>query len=189
MPWLFLLFVVLPAVEIYLLIQLGELIGGLQTFGLILSTGLLGSYMAKKQGLAVWMELNKKLSTGQMPGNEIIDGAIILVSGTLLVTPGVITDLIGFLGLFPITRSLFRKLAQSVLKGNTGIRMSFGGFGGNQGFRGTAGGPFGSDSVRPDAQDPVLNSNGAPSKSASKSSTPPPVELSGKAKSKPSFDQ
>ncbi|HAY36361.1 MAG: FxsA family protein [Rhodothermales bacterium] len=116
MPWLFILFVVLPALELYLLIELGQLIGATNTFLLILGTGILGSYMAKSQGLAAWRRLNEKLSKGGIPGKELVDGAIILVSGTLLITPGVLTDIIGFLGLFPLTRNAIRSVAAKLFK-------------------------------------------------------------------------
>ena len=122
MPWLFLLFVVLPAFELYLLIQLGQLIGGLNTFFVIVATGLLGSYMAKTQGLAAWRALNTKLSSGQMPGKELMDGAIILVAGTLLITPGVLTDVVGFLGLIPVSRSFLRTAVSKLFK--TGMPLT-----------------------------------------------------------------
>ncbi|NQV72540.1 FxsA family protein [bacterium] len=189
MPWLLLLFVVLPAVEIYLLIQLGQLIGGLQTFGLILATGLLGSYMAKKQGLAVWTELNKKLASGQMPGTELIDGAIILVSATLLVTPGVVTDVIGFMGLFPNTRTLIRIFAQTFINGKSGISVNIGAFGGSHGYSSASSGQH---SNTPDGQtappSPQYSSSSKQESGDAASLKKPPVELSGKAKSRPSFD-
>ncbi len=103
------LFVIVPAMELYLLIQIGQLIGGLETFGIIVITGLIGSYLAKSQGLSVWMKLQTKLSSGQIPGRELIDGVIILVSGALLLTPGVLTDVIGLFGLFPLSRACLRK--------------------------------------------------------------------------------
>lgn len=189
MPWLFLLFVALPAVEIYLLIQIGQTIGGLQTFGLILATGLIGSYTAKKQGIAVWTELNNKLNSGRMPGNELIDGAIILISGTLLVTPGVITDLIGILGLFPLTRALFRKLAQSYFKGHPHFRMQFGAFGGNPATYGSTNTPYNGASGQPEMPPSNSAPEGAAPRSQTKTTGSPAVELSGKAKQRPSFDQ
>lgn len=109
---LFLLFVVVPAVELYLLILIGQRIGALETFGVILITGIIGSYLAKSQGLATWNKLQRKLATGQLPGNELLDGAIILVSAAFLITPGVLTDVAGLLGLIPATRALFRKILQ-----------------------------------------------------------------------------
>ncbi len=124
MPWLFILFVVVPAFELYLLIQIGQVIGALETFGIILGTGLIGSWMAKTQGLSVWRNLNQRLSTGQIPGKELLDGVIILVSGAFLLTPGVLTDIVGLLGLLPVTRAIVRKSVLSYLSARTSLEMS-----------------------------------------------------------------
>ncbi len=105
---LFLLFVVLPFVELTLLLQIGAEIGAGNTIALIVGTGLVGGYLAKREGLSIWTRFQQKLAQGGMPGDEMIDGLIILVSGALLVTPGVITDLVGFLGLMPPTRYLLK---------------------------------------------------------------------------------
>lgn len=106
---LILLFVVVPAIELMLLIEIGQVIGTLPTFGLILVTGLAGSALARTQGLSVWRKFQARLSAGRMPGDELIDGLIILVSGALLLTPGVLTDIVGLAGLIPLTRRLIRK--------------------------------------------------------------------------------
>ncbi|TDI75908.1 MAG: FxsA family protein [Bacteroidetes bacterium] len=106
------LFIIVPAVELYLLIQIGAMIGALETFGIILITGLIGSYLAKTQGLATLIKFQKKLASGQLPGKELADGVIILVSGAFLLTPGVLTDAVGLLGLFPLTRPMIRKWIQ-----------------------------------------------------------------------------
>ena len=98
------LFVLVPAIELYLLIQLGTLIGALETFAVIFLTGLLGTYLAKSQGFSVWRRLQAKLASGSLPGQELLDAVIILVSGALLITPGILTDIVGFLGLFPVSR-------------------------------------------------------------------------------------
>ncbi len=108
------LFVIVPAIELYLLIQLGTIIGALETFGIILVTGLIGSYLAKSQGLSVWRRLQARLSTGAVPGQELMDGVIILLSGALLITPGVLTDIVGLLGLFPVTRTLIRNYLKTL---------------------------------------------------------------------------
>jgi UPF0716 protein FxsA len=173
MPWLFLLFVLVPATELYLLIQLSNLIGGFETFGVVVATGLLGSYMAKSQGMAVWTALNKKLSTGQVPGDELTDGAIILVSGTLLITPGVLTDVVGFLGLIPWTRALYRLALKRFLKGRSGVQMSFGGFAAQQ--------------SRPESHSHAAPEKPFVSGSAAgfKSAQDPTVLVSGKAKTRP----
>lgn len=106
---LFLLFVVVPAIELMLLIEIGQIIGTLPTFGLIVVTGLAGSALARTQGLSVWKKFQARLSEGRMPGAELIDGLIILVSGALLLTPGVLTDILGLAGLIPFTRRMLRK--------------------------------------------------------------------------------
>jgi len=105
---LLLLFIAVPAAELYLLIRIGQWIGAMETFGLIVITGIAGSWLAKSEGLSVWQEFNRKLSQGGMPGKELADGLIILVSGALLLTPGVLTDFAGLLGLLPFTRRLVR---------------------------------------------------------------------------------
>ena len=109
---LFLLFVIVPALELYLLIEIGAVIGFLPTLGLICLTGIIGASLARQQGLSVWTQFNSRLQTGQLPGKELIDGIIILLSGALLLTPGVVTDFVGFLGLLPFSRALIRSFAQ-----------------------------------------------------------------------------
>ncbi len=107
------LFVFVPAIELYLLIKLGTLIGAFETFALIVVTGLVGSYLAKSQGLSVWNRLQSKLNSGSVPGQELIDGVIILISGALLITPGVLTDIAGLLGLIPASRALIRRFLKA----------------------------------------------------------------------------
>jgi len=126
MPWLFILFVLVPALELYLLIEIGTVIGAWNTFLLILATGLLGSWLAKTQGLATWRSMNQRFNQGQIPGKELMDGAIILVCAALLLTPGVLTDAIGLAGLIPVTRSIFRNTLTSLFKANPAVRVSFG---------------------------------------------------------------
>lgn len=126
MPWLFILFVLVPALELYLLIQVGTVIGAWNTFLLILGTGLLGSWLAKSQGLATWRAMNQRFGQGQIPGKELMDGAIILVCAALLLTPGILTDAIGLAGLIPFTRSLFRNTLTALFTANPAFRVSFG---------------------------------------------------------------
>ena len=117
------LFIVVPIVELYLLIQFEELAdaftgghGLLVTLLLILATGTLGSVLAKREGLEVWRRLHLRIQSGQMPGKELLDGVIILMSGALLITPGVLSDMLGILGLFPPTRALVRRYVMRRLK-------------------------------------------------------------------------
>ena len=126
---LLILFIVVPMIELMLLIEVGKLIGFWPTLGLICFTGLIGSALARQEGLSVWTRFNSRMQQGQLPGTELIDGLIILVSGALLLTPGIITDIVGFLGLFPLSRRLIRSYAQKRLKtaqSNGSIKFSTG---------------------------------------------------------------
>jgi len=131
---LLLLFLLTPAVELALLIQVDKLIGFGPTIGLIIATGIAGSYLARREGLNTWERLNDRLQSGDLPGKELVDGVIILVAGALLVTPGVFTDIVGFIGLLPPTRALVRKALmrrfQSKMQRGS-MQVQFGIFGGS----------------------------------------------------------
>ncbi|HET7387014.1 MAG TPA: FxsA family protein [Nocardioidaceae bacterium] len=111
-PWwvLALLFVVLPAVEIYVLVQIGQVIGALWTVLLLLADGFAGSYLIKHQGGRAWQALREALEQHRMPARELADGALILIGGTLLVTPGFVTDVFGFFCVLPFTRPAARRM-------------------------------------------------------------------------------
>ncbi len=122
MGYLALLFIVVPAVELALLIEVGSALGTLPTFALIVATGIIGAALARKQGLSVMGQLRSEMQTGQWPGKTIADGAIILVAGALLVTPGILTDVVGFLMLIPQSRAVIRgylerRLQRAVVQG------------------------------------------------------------------------
>lgn len=130
---LVILFLVTPAVELALLLKVGQLIGFWETVGIIVLTGVAGSYLAKREGLSAWQRLNKSLAQGGLPGTELLDGVIILVAGALLITPGVLTDVVGFMGLIPPSRALIRKLVMRRVKKKMedgSLNMQFGFFGG-----------------------------------------------------------
>src|SRR5690554_5195262 len=101
MRYLFLAIVLVPAIEIAILLLAGQTIGIFPTFALILLTGIVGAYLAKQQGLATIRDVQDRFQRGTMPGDALLDGVCILVGGTLLLTPGFVTDLIGFLLLVP----------------------------------------------------------------------------------------
>jgi UPF0716 protein FxsA len=109
-PWwvLVLLFVVVPVAEIYLLIQVGQAIGGWWTVLLLLGSGFLGGYLVKREGARAWRALQAALAERRMPARELADGALVLVGGTLLLTPGFITDLAGLACILPVTRPVMR---------------------------------------------------------------------------------
>ena len=131
------LFLVLPVVELALLVQVDNWIGFWPTVGLILATGLLGGMLARHEGLSVWRRLNQRLVEQGLPGKELLDGVIILVAGALLITPGVLTDVFGFMGLLPFTRTVIRKIVlkrieRAAQQGNISI------VGFQRGFSGTS---------------------------------------------------
>lgn len=104
MKWLVLLFLLVPAIELAILIQIGSHIGTLPTLALILSTGVLGAFLARMQGLSVLRAAQEQMQRGELPSGALADGVLILVAGALLITPGVLTDAAGFLLLVPQVR-------------------------------------------------------------------------------------
>jgi len=101
---LFLVFIFVPVIEIYVLLSVGSLIGLWPTIGLILATGIAGAQLARVQGISVLFSIQQELAQGRMPTSELIDAAMILAGGLLLLTPGFCTDLLGFLLLAPFSR-------------------------------------------------------------------------------------
>ena len=108
MGGLLLLFIVVPAVELMLLIEIGRHIGTLPTLGLIIFTGALGATLARHQGLAVLRQVQEESAAGRMPAGALLDGVLILLAGAVLMTPGVLTDLFGFLCLIPPCRRVLK---------------------------------------------------------------------------------
>ncbi len=107
--YLILLFTVVPITELALLIKIGQYIGVGYTLGVVIFTGVTGAYLAKMQGLITLRRIQEDVNRGIMPADKLLDGVLILSSGILLLTPGFITDLIGFMGLVPWTRSWFKR--------------------------------------------------------------------------------
>ena len=107
--YLILLFTIVPIGELALLIKIGQFIGVGYTLGIVVLTGITGAYLAKLQGLITLRRIQEDINNGRMPADKLFDGVLILCSGILLITPGLITDLIGFMGLIPFTRNLFKR--------------------------------------------------------------------------------
>ena len=105
---LFLLFTLIPAIELYLIIKVGSVIGALNTIFIIVFTGVLGAYYARQQGFRVVTNIQWKMQQGNVPGDDLVDGAMLLVGGALLITPGFITDFAGFSLIFPPTRDAIK---------------------------------------------------------------------------------
>ena len=117
MPIFFLIFIIVPVIEMYILIKVGGVIGGLYTIGLVLLTALIGVSLLKKQGLSTFINAQQKMQTGQMPVAEIAEGMMIAIAGALLLTPGFVTDAVGFILLTPVLRQyIARQVFQSWLK-------------------------------------------------------------------------
>jgi UPF0716 protein FxsA len=104
---LLLLFIVMPVVEMWLLITVGGQIGAMATIGLVLLTAVVGAKLLREQGFETLWRGQSKLAEGQLPAQEIVEGIILAVSGALLLTPGFLTDAIGFTGLIPPIRAVF----------------------------------------------------------------------------------
>jgi UPF0716 protein FxsA len=112
---LFVAFVVVPIVEIYVLIQVGQVIGPWWTILLLIADSILGTWLIKHQGGRAWQALRTALDSGRMPAKELADGALILIGGTLMLSPGFVTDAFGILLILPFTRPLFRRLLTGVV--------------------------------------------------------------------------
>ena len=121
MRFLFLLFIVVPIIEITLLINVGQAIGAWNTVGLVILSAFIGVNMLRYQGLSTLARAQQRMDQGQIPGSEMIEGIVLAVGGALLLTPGFVTDVIGFLCLIPYTR---KRLARLLLSRFTVVAMS-----------------------------------------------------------------
>jgi UPF0716 protein FxsA len=104
------LFVIIPIVEIYVIIQVGQAIGAVPTLLLLIVESLIGAWLVKREGRRAWQALRETVETGRLPGRELADAALILTGGTLLLTPGFVTDVFGFFFVLPFTRPLARRV-------------------------------------------------------------------------------
>ena len=112
-------FVVVPLVEIYVLVQVGQVIGAWWTILLLVVMSVLGTLLIRREGGRAWRALTEALRTGRMPARELADGALILIGGTLMLTPGFVTDAVGVLLILPFTRPIARR----ALTGLVGRRL------------------------------------------------------------------
>ena len=130
MKFLFVLFVVMPVAEITLLIKVGQQIGALYTAALVVMTAFIGSLMLRQQGLSTLMRAQDRIQAGQLPLQEMLEGIFLAVGGALLITPGFITDVFGFLCLIPMTRKGLVRMAGRHIKVHPAASMH-----GSAGFR------------------------------------------------------
>ena len=108
-------FVVVPLAEVYLLVQLGQVIGPWWTILVLVAVGVLGSLLVRREGSRAWRALQAALSSHRMPATELADGALVLIGGTLLLTPGFLTDAVGLFCILPFTRPLARRVLARVI--------------------------------------------------------------------------
>ncbi|MCL6476884.1 MAG: FxsA family protein [Peptococcaceae bacterium] len=118
------IFIIIPFIELYIIIQIGSKIGFWPTLALILVPGLLGAAMARSQGIAVFSAVKREIARGRLPGTKILDGILIFCGGLLLITPGVLTDILGLSVFFPGMRKIYRNLlVHRFLRAVAGRRM------------------------------------------------------------------
>ena len=116
-PLLVAAFVGVPLLEIFVLVQIGQVIGAWWTILLLILASVIGTWLVRREGGRAWQALTRALQTGRMPHRELADGALILIGGTLMLTPGFVTDAVGVLLILPVTRPLARRvLAQAVAR-------------------------------------------------------------------------
>jgi UPF0716 protein FxsA len=132
---LFILFIVVPIAELFVIIQIGQSIGVLPTIALLLADSVLGAALMRSQGRAAWMRFNAALAEGRVPGREVMDGALVIFGGALLLTPGFLSDILGLILLLPPTRALVRTVlvrrygARLVAVASSGAQSRVFGFG------------------------------------------------------------
>lgn len=128
-------FLLVPIIEIYVILQVGHLIGGWPTVALLVAESLLGAWIVRREGRRAWRALKATFEGGRMPDRRLADAGLVLVGGVLLLTPGFVTDFFGFLFVLPFTRPLVRRLlagyvARRVKVAQSHAARSFSGFGG-----------------------------------------------------------
>ena len=120
---LFLLFTLVPVIELYLLIRIGTVIGVFETIMVVIVTGIIGAWLARREGFQVLMGINSSLNRGEVPARKLIEGVLIFIGGALLLIPGFLTDIVGFSFLIPffrniLTAMLIKHFKRNVRKGN-----------------------------------------------------------------------
>ncbi|MGB8652327.1 MAG: FxsA family protein [Mycobacteriales bacterium] len=107
---LLIVFIVVPIVEIYVIVQVGQVIGVLPTVALLLADAVLGTWLFRREGRKAWLALRDALAAHRVPAKEVADGALVVLGGAFLITPGFVTDILGVLCVLPPTRAVLRRL-------------------------------------------------------------------------------
>jgi UPF0716 protein FxsA len=119
---LVLLFIVVPIVELYVIVQVGHVLGVFNTLALLVLISFLGAWLMKREGLNTWRRAQRQIETGVVPGRELVDGALIVLAGALLLAPGFVTDAVGLLLLLPPVRIAVRGFARHRLERRVAFR-------------------------------------------------------------------
>jgi UPF0716 protein FxsA len=120
---LLLAFVAVPIVELYVILQVASVIGGWQTIALLIAESFVGTWLIRREGRRTWKAFSAALEARRPPAREVADGALVIVGGTLLLTPGFLSDILGFFFLLPLTRPLARKLLLRLTARRVGRRF------------------------------------------------------------------
>lgn len=123
------LFIAVPIVELYVILQVGEAIGVLPTIALLVADSIAGSLLMRSQGRAAWRRFNQALAEGRAPTREVLDGVFVIFGGAFLLTPGFVTDVLGALLLLPPTRALIRRVAvRAITRRVVAVRVATGAY-------------------------------------------------------------
>lgn len=178
---LFIAFVVVPLLEIFMIIQVGSVIGPVWTVGLLIFDSLVGAWLVKREGLRAWRNLTSTFERGQSPVDELTQGALVVFGGALLLTPGFITDVLGLACVLPLTRAPMSSLARRVAATVAARRMGMGTMGSTTVFM-SSGGSSDDESpprqpVTPTQTGPSTDADGRSGASSSDASLVPDVEV------------
>jgi UPF0716 protein FxsA len=118
------IFIIVPLAELYVILKVGDAIGLLPTVAILAADSLLGAWLLRSQGRAVWNRFNAAVSAGRVPHNEVIDGVLIIFGGAFLITPGFLSDIVGVFLLLPPTRALIRRIARRSIERRAVVRVA-----------------------------------------------------------------
>jgi UPF0716 protein FxsA len=118
---------VVPLVEIFVLLQVGQVLGAVPTLGLLLAMSLVGAYLLRREGTRTWRAFRSALQSGRVPAQEVADGALVILGGSLLLTPGFVTDAVGLACVLPPSRAVLRRVALGLVTRRLGVAGFVGG--------------------------------------------------------------
>jgi UPF0716 protein FxsA len=118
---LFLVFIVVPVIELAVIIQVGEVIGPLLTVLLLLAMSIAGAWLVKREGLKAWRRFRAAMEQARIPAIEVVDGALVMLGGALMLTPGFVTDIVGLLLVIPVSRGLINRMIRTRMRWRFGI--------------------------------------------------------------------